>query len=49
MKGSKPKMMPKGKMSSKGKMNMSKWEGSPMDRKMDAKGIKAFNAKKRKK
>jgi hypothetical protein len=43
MKGSKPKMMPKGKMTTK------KWEGSPMDKKMDAKGMKAFNSKRKKK
>lgn len=44
MKGSgKPKKAPKGKMT------MAKWEGSPMDRKMDAKGMKAYNAKKKRK
>ena len=43
MKGSKPKMMPKGKMT------MKKWEGSPADRKMDMKGISAANKKTSKK
>jgi len=44
MKGSKPKKMPM-----KGKMTMAKWEGSAMDRKMDAKGVKAANKKRKKK
>lgn len=46
MKGSKPKKMPMPK--GKGKMTMAKWEGSAADRKLDAKGIKAYNAKKKK-
>jgi hypothetical protein len=39
MKGSRPKMMPKGKMS------MKKWESSAMDKKMDKAGIAAYNKK----
>jgi hypothetical protein len=31
-----------------GKMTMKKWEGSPMDKKMDAKGIKMANRKRKK-